>query len=171
MFTVTVTLPTEKFAAVRAQLANLTGPDGPLDAVGSYVSSIGMPGYFRAGGDGWAPIVGGGTPLITCAPHDDSAGALVSGFVYEMGSDGKSVVITNTGREPMVQSVLNFGAEIHAQAAPYLTFQIRGQGPWIKKKSVTIPARPFWLWFSDLITASVQIAQQRLLENIQKVLA
>jgi hypothetical protein len=41
----------------------------------------------------------------------------------------------------------------------------------VSKKQVTIPARPFWLWFSDLITQSVQIAQQRLLENIQKVLA
>ena len=164
MFTVNVTLPTEKFAALQAQLANLTQPDGPLDAVGSYVSSIGMPAYFRAGGDGWAPIVGGGTPLI-------NTGALVSGFIYEMGSDGKSVVITNTGREPMVQEVLNFGAEINVQTAPYLTFQIRGQGPWVRKKKVIIPARPFWLWFSDLVTASVQIAQQRLLENLQKVVA
>jgi hypothetical protein len=162
MFTVAVNLPTEKFAAMRAQLANLAGPDGPLDAVGSYVSSIGMPGYFRAGGDGWAPVLRGGTPLI-------DTGALVSGFVYEMGSDGKSVVITNTGREPMVQEVLNFGAEIHAKNVPYLKFQIGDQ--WVSKKQVTIPARPFWLWFSDLITQSVQIAQQRLLENIQKVLA
>jgi hypothetical protein len=162
MFTVTVNLPTEKFAAMQAQLANLAQPDGPLDAVGSYVSSIGMPGYFRAGGDGWAPVLRGGTPLI-------DTGALVSGFVYEMGGDGKSVVITNTGREPMVQEVLNFGAEIHATNAPYLTFKIGDS--FVRKKQVTIPARPFWLWFSDLITASVQIAQQRLLENIQKVLA
>ena len=162
MFTVAVNLPTEEFAAMQAQLANLAQPDGPLDAVGSYVSSIGMPGYFRAVGDGWAPVVRGGTPLI-------DTGALVSGFVYEMGSDGKSVVITNTGREPMVQEVLNFGAEIHATSAPYLTFKIGDA--WVKKKSVTIPARPFWLWFGDLITQSVQIAQQRLLENIQKVLA
>ena len=162
MFTVAVNLPTEKFAAMRAQLANLAQPDGPLDAVGSYVSSIGMPGYFRAGGDGWAPVLRGGTPLI-------DTGALVSGFVYEMGSDGKSVVITNTGREPMVQGVLNFGAEIHATNAPYLTFKIGDA--WVKKKSVSIPARPFWLWFSDLVSQSVQIAQQRILENIQKVLA
>jgi hypothetical protein len=162
MFTVAVNLPTEKFAAMQAQLANLGQPDGPLDAVGSYVSSIGMPGYFRAGGDGWAPVLRGGAPLI-------DTGALVSGFVYEMGSDGKSVVITNTGREPMVQEVLNFGAVIKAQTAPYLKFQIGDK--WVSKKQVTIPARPFWLWFSDLITQSVQIAQQRLLENIQKVLA
>jgi hypothetical protein len=162
MFTVAVNLPTEKFAAMQAQLANLAQPDGPLDAVGSYVSSIGMPGYFRAGGDGWAPVKRGGTPLIDTT-------ALVSGFIYDMGSDGKSVVITNTGREPMVQEVLNFGAEIHATNAPYLTFKIGDA--WVKKKSVTIPARPFWLWFSDLITQSVQIAQQRILENIQKVLA
>jgi hypothetical protein len=162
MFTVAVNRPTEKFAAVQAQIANLAGPDGPLDAVGSYVSSIGMPGYFRAGGDGWAPVLRGGTPLI-------DTGALVSGFVYEMGGDGKSVVITNTGREPMVQEVLNFGAVIEAKTAPYLTFKIGDS--FVRKKQVTIPARPFWLWFSDLITASVQIAQQRLLENIQKVLA
>ena len=64
MFTVAVNLPTEKFAAMQAQIANLAQPDGPLDAVGSYVSSIGMPGYFRAGGDGWAPVLRGGTPLI-----------------------------------------------------------------------------------------------------------
>jgi hypothetical protein len=162
MFTVAVNLPTEKFAAMQAQLANLAQPDGPLDAVGSYVSSIGMPGYFRAGGDGWAPVKRGGTPLIDTT-------ALVSGFIYDMGSDGKSVVITNTGREPMVQEVLNFGAEIHATNAPYLTFKIGDS--WVKKKSVTIPARQFWLWFSDLVTQSVAIAQQRLLENIQKVLA
>jgi len=39
-------------------------------------------------------------------------------------------------------AALHFGAEIKSVSGPYLTFKIPGGG-WAKKKSVTLPARPF----------------------------
>ena len=162
MITVTLNVPTEKLALVQSKVQKLTDPDGPLAAVGEYVCSIGMPGFFRAGGNGWAAVLRGGTPLI-------DEGELVAGFGHEMGSDGKSIIITNTGRPSYVQSVLHSGKTITATNAPYLKFKIGDE--WVMKKSVTIPARPFWLWFQELQDNAVEIATQRMFENLQEALA
>lgn len=163
MFTVTVNVPAETFAALCGVFSNLDSEDGPLDAVGKFVTSNGMFRVFASHGEGtWEDVLRGGDPL-------DATGALKGGFVYAMGPDGRSVIVTNEGREKMIQAVQNFGATIRAVNVPHLTFRIGDQ--WVSKKQVTIPARLIFVWFSMLRDFVVEVAKTNILENAQKVLA
>lgn len=163
MFKVALKVPTEKFATLRANLQNMGQADGPLDLVGKYVATNGMFTVFSSHGEGtWKEVLRGGDPL-------DDEGELKRGFVYAMGSDGKSVVITNTGREEMIQWVENFGLTIFAKAGPFLRFKIGDQ--WVSKKSVTIPARAFFVWLAGLRASTVQVAKDALLVSVQAALS
>src|SRR5450830_673467 len=138
MFRVEVRIPEEKFAALRESFQNLAETDGPLDAVGQFVKTTGMPAVFASHGEGtWKDVLRGGNPL-------DDKGLLKGGFVYAFGYDRKSIVIENEGRSKMIQWVQHNGMTIHAKNVPYLHFQINGW--WVKKKQVTIPARPIFNW-------------------------
>jgi hypothetical protein len=157
VITVTVNIPREKFAALSAKLKDMTGADGPLDAVGKFVASDGMFRVFSSHGEGtWAAVLRGGDPL-------DDTGVLKGGFVYAMGSDGRSVVVTNEGREKMIQHVQNEGKTIHAVNLPYLHFKVGDR--WVKKVQVVIPARRFFVWLAELRQSAVEVAKAKLLEE------
>lgn len=163
MFTVTVKLPLEKLAIVRERYQNLAYADGPLDAVGQYVAGPGMSAVFGSAGYGsWAAVLRGGAPLV-------DTGALAGGFVSSMGSDGRSVLIENTGRSKMIQWVQNFGMTIHAVNVKYLRFRIGDQ--WVSKAQVTIPARAFFIWFQELRDQAVAIATDRLTQPLRELVS
>lgn len=85
-------------------------------------------------GNTWAPSVRaklqGGETLRDTGRLMGSITHIVSGDSVEYG--------TNVD----YAAALHFGAEIKSVSGPYLTFKIPGGG-WVKKKSVTLPARPF----------------------------
>jgi phage gpG-like protein len=159
VITVAVKIPRATFDALKSKIRN---PVEPLEAVGQYVCKTGMPAAFAAGGYGtWPSVLREGRPLI-------DTGALMGGFVSSMGADGRSVVITNTGRPKMIQGVHQFGATIRAKNVPFLRFRIGEQ--WVSKKQVTIPPRSFFVWFDALRMHVIALAKQRLLESLVAVL-
>jgi len=164
MFRVEVRIPEEKFAALRESFQNLAETDGPLDAVGQFVKTTGMPAVFASHGEGtWKDVLRGGNPL-------DDKGLLKGGFVYAFGSDRKSIVIENEGRSKMFQCVQHNGMTIHAKEKGFpMRFRIGDQ--WVSKYQVTIPARPIFNWFQSLRDAVIGVAKDRLLSNAKEMVA
>ncbi|MEM4709852.1 MAG: HK97 gp10 family phage protein [Candidatus Diapherotrites archaeon] len=71
-----------------------------------------------------------------------------TGYLRESVKVGNYVQLTPNGEgqitilvEAPYAAVHEYGATIRAKNKPYLTFNINGN--WVKKKEVTIPARPF----------------------------
>ena len=161
MYTIEVKLPLEKIAAMRESFDNLAGSDGPLEAVGEHIVGEWMPGLFGSSGFGtWDAVLRGGMPL-------DETGLLKGGFVYSMGMDQKSVIVSNEGREEMIQWVQNYGLTIHAVNGPYLKFKIGDQ--WVQKAEVTIPARPFFVFLDDLKDECIEVARENLVGTAKEL--
>ena len=65
-----------------------------------------------------------------------TTGRFPEGVRVEPAGDGYDVVIDRVYAE-----IQEFGGVINAKNHPYLVFKYNGQ--WVKKKSVTLPARPY----------------------------
>jgi phage virion morphogenesis protein len=112
-------------------------PRALLDAVGAaLVASTKMRFVDGKGpnGEPWAAVLRGGQPLRNTGVHLMNA---VSHRV-ENNADGWSVTV---GVPYAWAAVHQFGATINAKSAPWLRFKVGDR--WARKKSVTIPARPF----------------------------
>lgn len=90
---------------------------------------------FRAGrdpyGEPWAPLKlrQGGKPLL-------DTGRLRNSFSVQTESSGFRI-----GTNFIGAAVHQYGATITAKRAKFLKFKASRKGPWVQKKSVTIPAR------------------------------
>lgn len=130
--------------------------NNPYRAVGEYMSATWLPAFVRAGGLGeWKTPLRGGTPMY-------DTGKWSQGFVYSVGE--KSTRIWNMRFPQNIQHVHEFGAVIKAKNAPYLRFQINGK--WFRKKQVTIPARPLWIWRPEMIAAAMRIFKSAILDRV-----
>jgi phage gpG-like protein len=98
------------------------------------------PGPFGGGSEQWkksrrVELGGGQTRLDT--------GLLAGSISYRI--EGNSFVLS-AGPRPGA-AIHHLGGIIRAKNAPYLVFRLsaggRKKGPWVKRKFVTIPARPY----------------------------
>jgi len=114
------------------QIANPKAQAGMLDSIGATLLADAQ-GNFRSqsdpDGNPWAPTIRGGNILR-------DTGRLRNSLTYEVQGDRVTV-----GTNVLYAPVHQFGATITAKRAPFLVFQVGGR--WVRKKSVTIPARPF----------------------------
>lgn len=103
----------------------------PLAAAGRALLTRVQLGFRRSQdpyGRPWKPVKRGGQPLV-------DRGRLRRSFGFQVERDG--VVI---GTYVRYAAVHQEGATITARNHPYLRFRVGGQ--WVRKRSVTIPARP-----------------------------
>lgn len=125
-------------AAVRIAMSSLRrlggDPANYLPAVGGVVKeSTRMRFITGQGPDGrpWAPVIRGGSPLRDTGTH------LMNSVNFQV--QGNSVTV---GVPYAWASVHQFGKTIHAKNAPFLMFKIGNA--WVRKRTVTIPARPMF---------------------------
>jgi hypothetical protein len=150
----------EKLAEIRSFLeTGLTAQEGPLVMVGTYVAGYWMPAFVRAGGLGeWLPPLRGGTPMFDTGEYANS-------FSAQLDPHTNAVVIANDRFPQDIEGILTHGGTIKAKNAPYLVFRIGDI--WAKKKSVTIPARPVYLWRSILIDQVIPRVLKNIFDNIK----
>lgn len=121
-------------AALDRMLASGRNPRPYLDAIGNALAESTrlrfVDGKSPAGAP-WAAVLRGGKPLRDTGAH------LMNAVSHRLDSD-KSVLV---GVPYAWARVHQFGSTITAKMAPYLWFKIGNR--WARKKSVTIPARPF----------------------------
>ncbi|MCB1833934.1 MAG: phage virion morphogenesis protein [Geminicoccaceae bacterium] len=127
-------------ARVQAALAKLTARGrslyDPLDDAGAYMESVTLLNFrsgTEPGGAPWLKSIRareeGGQTLVDSSRLRDSITRRTSAESVEVG--------TNV----VYAAIHQFGGVIRATAAPWLRFRVGGR--WVKKKQVTIPARPF----------------------------
>lgn len=119
-------------AAVIRRAMNLgVNIDEPLASWGRALVTRVQLGFRRSEdpyGRPWKPVKRGGQPLV-------DSGRLRRSFSYRVERDGL-VVGTNVNYAAVHQG----GALIRAKNHPYLRFRVGNQ--WVRKRQVTIPARP-----------------------------
>jgi len=123
-------------ATVGAAMAHVQARQELMEQIGEQlVSSTQQRFEDGQGPDGedWEPSIrakeDGGQTLVDTARLKNSIG-------YEASPN-----LVAVGTNVEYASTHQFGAEIRAKNAPHLRFQVGGR--WARKKSVTIPARPF----------------------------
>jgi phage virion morphogenesis protein len=122
--------------AVQAAFAHFisVGQNPPMAAIGNAIKeSTRLRFHDGRGPDGaaWAPVLRGGSPLRNTGAH-------LMNRISSIAQGDTAFVGVPFGWAWVHQ----FGATISAKSAPWLRFKIGNR--WARKKSVTIPARPFF---------------------------
>lgn len=120
-------------SAFTRMVANASESRGYLSAIGEALKNTTKMRFASGtdpGGAAWAPVIRGGAPLRNTGAH------LMNAVNYRVGSDHVEI-----GVPPAWGAVHQFGATIQARNAKYLRFKVGNR--WVRKKQVTVPARPF----------------------------